>query len=272
MSNGYRNGAFALGLVVGGGIALNLFLWLDYRARRNIESKTSTGQDTQYSEVGRYWDGLLGTFVSPSDTLAQWVMAFFTIAATGVLLLTLKSANKTNQAAIRAAEAAASANEIMRQEQRPWVLPSDFKFSLEQASLAGAKPERALFLRVFYRNFGASPAFVRGAYADRAYLPQNSTPALDNFEFRPATLILPTGQDRNVTIGPLFGEKIDQILQGELAIYLRVRLEYKVSDSGLLAETEFAYQVVAGLVLDKNKKMIGISATPVHYGNFDKAT
>lgn len=116
MSNGYRNGAFALGLVVGGGIALNIFLWLDYRARREKHTQSDDTQGSQYSEIGNYWDGLIGTFISPSDTLAQWVMAFFTIAATGVLILTLRSANKTNLAAIKASRAALEANAIMRQQ------------------------------------------------------------------------------------------------------------------------------------------------------------
>ncbi|UXX81622.1 hypothetical protein [Roseovarius pelagicus] len=120
MSNGYRNGAFALGLVVGIGIALNLFLWLDYGARHEVEAQSGAGQNTQYSEVGRYWDGFIGVYVSPSDTLAQWVMAFFAIAATGVLILTLWSANKTNIAAVKASKAALEANQIMREGQRPW--------------------------------------------------------------------------------------------------------------------------------------------------------
>lgn len=121
MSDGYRNGAFALGLAVGGGLAINLFLWFDYQQRKVCESDSENCQQQDYSEVGRYWDGLFGTFVSPSDTLAQWIMALFTIAATGVLILTLRSANRTNKAAVSASEAALKANEIMRAEQRPWV-------------------------------------------------------------------------------------------------------------------------------------------------------
>lgn len=121
MSNGYRNGAFALGLVAGIGLALNLFLWLDYLAKDEINSNAEAGQDPQYSEIGGYWDGLIGTFISPSDTLAQWVMAFFTLTATVVLVFTLRAANRTNVAAVQAAEAANRTNQIMRDEQRPWV-------------------------------------------------------------------------------------------------------------------------------------------------------
>lgn len=121
MSDGYRNGAFALGLVLGAGAALNLFLWLDYQSHHQADQAAYAQNDPDYSEVGTYWDGMIGTFVSPSDTLAQWIMAAFTIAATVVLVFTLRSANKTNAAAIDAAQAAIDANKILRNEQRPWV-------------------------------------------------------------------------------------------------------------------------------------------------------
>ena len=78
MSNGYRDGAFALSLVVGGGLALNLFLWLDYKAKYEGDQPTSDDSGANSSEIGGFWDQLIGTFVSPSDTLAQWVMAIFT--------------------------------------------------------------------------------------------------------------------------------------------------------------------------------------------------
>lgn len=121
MSEGYRNGAFALGLVVGGGISLNLFLWLDYRAQQQPNHAAYAQDNPYYSQIGTYWDSLIGTFISPSDTLAQWIMATFTIAATIVLVFTLRSANKTNAAAIKASSAALEANQIMRDEQRPWI-------------------------------------------------------------------------------------------------------------------------------------------------------
>jgi len=155
MSNGYRNGAFALGLVVGVGIALNLFLWLDYHARSEIESQSSAGQDAQFSQVGKYWDGFVGTFISPSDTLAQWIMAFFTIAATVVLILTLRSANKTNIAAVKASEAALEANQIMRAGNRPWV-------TLDREIYCEAHDNNVALRIIWNYNFvnkGTTPAF-----------------------------------------------------------------------------------------------------------------
>jgi hypothetical protein len=31
------------------------------------------------SEIGKLWDRVIETFVSPSDTLAQWIMAVFSV-------------------------------------------------------------------------------------------------------------------------------------------------------------------------------------------------
>jgi len=122
MSDGYRNGAFALGLVVGGGIAINLFLWLDNPSNQGKRTHGPSSQDAQDGqEAALWWWRWTGDLISFSDTLAQWIMAFFTICATVVLIFTLRSANKTNSAAIKASNAALEANQIMRAEQRPWV-------------------------------------------------------------------------------------------------------------------------------------------------------
>lgn len=116
MSKGYRDGAFALGLVVGGGLVVNLFLWLDDRTRHAVHSNSPENQNRQdSSETALWWSRWTGDYVSSSDTLAQWIMALFTIVATVVLLFTLRSANKTNLAAVKAASAAIDANKIMRE-------------------------------------------------------------------------------------------------------------------------------------------------------------
>lgn len=94
MSESYRNGAFALGIAVGGGLTLNLFLWLDYRANAGSNQETKTNSNPDNSEIGGYWDDLIRTFVSPSDTLAQWIMAIFTIAVVFLVWRTLVATQK----------------------------------------------------------------------------------------------------------------------------------------------------------------------------------
>ncbi len=180
MPNPYKNGAFALGLVVGGGIALNLFLWLDYRANNIITANAEAEQNAENSQIGAFWDGLIGTFVSPSDTLAQWVMAFFTICATIVLIFTLRSANKTNSAAVKASNAALEANQIMRDEQRPWIKISDVKVTNEGDFLAEQGPgTRCLRFKFMISNLGPRPARnIRALAIDavRYFVPNEEIP------------------------------------------------------------------------------------------------
>lgn len=78
-------------------------------------------------------------------------MAFFTIAATVVLVLTLQSANRTNRAAVQASEAALEANKIIRNEQRPWI-----KFTAEPHG-SFSDPDGGSFT-FWVENMGSSPA------------------------------------------------------------------------------------------------------------------
>ena len=89
MSNGHKNGAFAFGLITGGGLSLYLFLWLDYRGRQESYQATKASNQGSNTAIGNLWDRLIGTFVSPSDTLAQWIMAISTIAVALLVWRTL---------------------------------------------------------------------------------------------------------------------------------------------------------------------------------------
>jgi len=121
MSDGYRNGAFALGLTCGIGLALNLFLWLDYKALQVTNQVYQSDTEADRSAIGIFLDSLLGTFVNPKDGLAQWIMAILSALAAYFLFRTLQHTNKTNTAAVATAKAAIETNKIMRAEQRPWL-------------------------------------------------------------------------------------------------------------------------------------------------------
>jgi len=87
-------------------------------------------------------------------------MAAFTIAATLVLVFTLRSANKTNAAAVKAASAALEANQIMRDEQRPWLQfeVEDFRLTYAQRSDGKIMPFFKPVLMI--ENHGGRPAFA----------------------------------------------------------------------------------------------------------------
>lgn len=111
-----RGTFFAIGLVIGCGIA-SLFLVWSFPGFRN-----PTYQDQRYGHAYNYDTGennpvvrpsFWETYTSPTDTYAQWIMAILAVAATivtavGVYLVyrTLREAQRTTKAAIDAARAA----------------------------------------------------------------------------------------------------------------------------------------------------------------------
>lgn len=104
----------------------------------------------RYALEAPVWGPWHGLWIERSDTLAQWIMAVFTIFATVVLVLTLRSADKTNAAAVRAAEAAVESNRIMQEEQRPWIF-------VEWVMTDQAQFSQDL-IRLVVKNLGSTPA------------------------------------------------------------------------------------------------------------------
>lgn len=101
MSEGYRNGAFALGLVTGIGLAANLVVWSAYFANKNAEA--DAGKNEQYEHGGSpqvedFWGWFYATFIDPNDTIAQWLMAALSLAAVYLLWETLQASRRTLRA------------------------------------------------------------------------------------------------------------------------------------------------------------------------------
>lgn len=157
-----KGGYFALGLVFGGSFALIFFIWLGYFVSDYCEHPAPDCQPQSDPRENPSVQGILSVLVSPRDTLAQWIMAFFTIGATVVLLLTLRSANKTNKAAIAASQAALEANQIMRDEQRPIFSHIGTDVRLYQPQLGYAAPPQ-FDVSFRFKNVGKTPAVVAEA-------------------------------------------------------------------------------------------------------------
>lgn len=153
MSKGYRNGAFSLGLVTGGGLALNLFLWLDYTAKTQTNRQSGTDDEGHYSEIGDWWDRLIGTFISPSDTLAQWIMAIFTVVAVVVIWRTLVA---TREMVRDTKQMTINAQQIGEAQVRAYI-----RCSKVTCKPPGKNKQDDLFsLLVELQNFGQSPASI----------------------------------------------------------------------------------------------------------------
>ena len=160
----WRDGKFAVGLIVGVCLTLIIFCYSNFlytrldqapRTASHTQRQDDTGQShIQDDSTWWHWNGGL---VSSSDTLAQWIMTLFTILGAGLLYGTLRSANETNKAAIVAAKAASDANEIMREEQRPWlVFSGPFDPYMRLARIHRGFPPEAL--KVVVVNKGRRPA------------------------------------------------------------------------------------------------------------------
>lgn len=152
---------FTLGLVIG--IAATTLLLLTtqfatnekYNAAHHIgeqhishEAEGKKGKEVKDSLT--YWSR---RFLSLEDTLAQWLMMFFSLGAIVLLWLTLREANKTSAAAFEA-------NQMARDDNRPWM-----DFSVEHFKLLGLRDTSGLYHLgpmpvVAAKNFGKSPALA----------------------------------------------------------------------------------------------------------------
>ncbi|SNR76480.1 hypothetical protein SAMN06265370_12169 [Puniceibacterium sediminis] len=132
MFKGYRDGTFAIGLTVGICLAILLPLLVSHGQQDVAYLPDAVDQSVNKpSQCGDgnepVWGPWFGLCFGLHDSIAQWLMMAFTIIAAGLLYGTLLQANRTNIAAIKAADAAIEANLIMRHEQRPWItLERDF--------------------------------------------------------------------------------------------------------------------------------------------------
>ena len=115
--------------------------------------KESTAVDGD--SIGLWWWRWSGELVSSGDTLANWILALFTGIGIFFLWRTLVQTNKTNDAAVRAANAAAEANRILRDEQRPWVT-LEWEIGCEAIDLGHGL---TLVWNYNFRNRGKSPAY-----------------------------------------------------------------------------------------------------------------
>lgn len=147
MSDGYRNGAFALGLVTGGGVVLNLFLWSAYQANKTREEVAQTPSNDQHNQyVVGSWDWFVSTFIIPDDTIAQWGMAVLSLAAVYLLWETLKASRQTLKAT---REMAQETREVGEAQATSYIV-------VDKARISSNKI--VVFTSFIVRNIGQSPA------------------------------------------------------------------------------------------------------------------
>ncbi len=159
----WRNG-FAVGLAIGvlGTVLIVAYGHLASDLANCIGENGCEGFAAKYDGAQMpdwWWWRWTGELVTSGDTLANWVIAILTIVAVVLLWQTLVQTNKTNEAAIAAATEAKAANDIMRDEQRPWL-----EFEIVDWGKPRFQEDGSRIIGIFFqpsvsvRNRGASPA------------------------------------------------------------------------------------------------------------------
>ncbi|MBD3678907.1 MAG: hypothetical protein HUJ27_10980 [Rhodobacteraceae bacterium] len=143
MSDGYKNGAFALGLATGIGLVLNVFVWLDFMAQKDSVQALVPGGTEGRSQIGQSWESAIGDFVEPRDSLANWIIVFFTIVAVFLVWKTLVATQAMVIDARRIGEAQVRAY-----------------LTIEDCSIDPRREQEFVAWDVFFkvRNCGQSPA------------------------------------------------------------------------------------------------------------------
>ena len=110
MFKGFGRGWFAIGLIVGIGITLIFAIWFGEPFYEVKAADSNTKPERNYDQQG--YGPIPPAFIRTQDTLAQWLMTFFAIAATGVSVWAVALLSKTLDATVDAANAAQSAVQI----------------------------------------------------------------------------------------------------------------------------------------------------------------
>lgn len=167
----------ALGLVVGVGLALLILVWAlpEFRsptlARQHYENWHATAQIAQNVELdgSHFWVRELHGWVYSEDTIAQWLMAVFSIIATGtsiwaVLLLrgTLAATREANANAAdgvaAARDAVSEATRIGEAQVRSYLQIVEGHLALVPAALGITDQQVRPVVTIRVKNYGQSPA------------------------------------------------------------------------------------------------------------------
>ena len=127
------------------------FLSCAYEASNPNQGDYTSQKDLRAQQDMSIW--ALGMFVASVATL------FVTAFGVFFVWLTLKKADETNQAAVSAANAATDANQIMRNEQRPWLDFEILEFKIRHAYTENGGVMPYIIPKVQITNHGKSPAF-----------------------------------------------------------------------------------------------------------------
>lgn len=230
MSKHDRGVFFAIGLVVGIAIAFVFFVW-SVPGFRNPPYQPVGYSNTENPETGDY-KPIVGSsfweiYTSPSDSYAQWIMAVFSIAATGVSIWAVRLLRDTliaTRAAVRAADDTVNVTrEIGKAQTRAYlsVTPNEIP------PLEGSNLETAQNFTISINNGGQSPAknLRYNAIAEwgRRDITNSDSDLIDESgKFKNPRLIISAGGteeiivDSNITLNDFYMRETDGYKEGPI--------------------------------------------------------
>lgn len=198
--------------------------------------KPQPNGDYSGSEMGQFWDDFIRTFVSPSDTLAQWIMAIFTIAVVFLVWRTLIA----TQAMVRDTRA------IGQNQLRPWVLPvrPNLQITTNTTIEGGVVVPHAQLVSVIWMNNGQSPAIYSNAFIDISIVPMGEGYDGDVFKEESGDNLIASQQrlSTNTKMVPNALFAAFQNCEAELIIFSRVDYAHAL-DVEKRSFTEITYRV-----------------------------
>ena len=227
MPHEYRNG-IALGLTVGGAAVLLPVLMAQKLVEKNAEAERQANDQSGNGDVGAQWDGLIGVFVSPTDSLASWLATVFSIVAAYLLWQTLIETRRIGQAQTRA-----------------YISTGCHLKTMTEPDRAGERG--SVQIDTEFKNIGNSPAMSVRLKATFKPLHRElpiTERVIDLAAFEQGPLIIPAGKSQFIKIRRLEHWLVGGIRLGHVHAYISLQATYyDIFDESVRRETLTSYKI-----------------------------
>jgi hypothetical protein len=167
------------------------------------------GNDYDFAPDRWYW---LRRAIAIEDTLAQWIMMTFTVAAAVLLFGTLRATQ----------EMAADTRQIGKDQLRPWVLAGGLSVEQIQSELGISQ-----IARIEWKNFGNSPAIETKTIAMARVVAKDAPFEPFEVDYLSHGVAIPPDASNFTPDITLWADCFDSFHRGELDWIIFGRIEYQ---------------------------------------------
>ncbi|MCA1365915.1 hypothetical protein I6F15_00630 [Bradyrhizobium sp. BRP14] len=194
-----------------------------------IENGVSGSASDRATPAGAYL-----SMITPTDTLAQWIMAFFTVLATAISGWAVVLVRDTLSVNRRATDAAVSAVQVAEdstlKQLRPWVVGHGVAvIEATNFNVAGSVFPEGLALQAMWGNSGQSPAIKARVHTVFSFVPIGA--AVPSFPSEPheGEVIIPNGSIASGVNFPVVGDDLTRFIKREIDVIVFSRVDYRES-------------------------------------------